>query len=349
MGVSGQKSSLTEPPTNLKEAIDWVIKINELKKINALAIELEELLKHDGSEVALKVFDKYRLVSESVIEKLTEATDKCNKLKGYPTSEWGLAVPHAILNKLSQGLDPFLGKGSAAISTREVEKVKAWVSSINENTLTQLITDFAEGLNKFVTPGSGILQNPSNSAYKSASSWISLTPSAKTDCAAILLGVMPVVYIGLTYLYWQCEGTGGWAQEKFDSSGSGQGSLKQYIEALGYTENRNDNNGQNIVSLMNSMFSGELKTAYGSSQTHYFKFLKALQEKALNSLPSPSHPLTSLYFLSYYYITNFLYDIQSSNPATPSFAGYSATAALAGGAYSFNFGGLGTFMSALLA
>ncbi|GIX63903.1 variant erythrocyte surface antigen-1 family protein [Babesia caballi] len=341
MTTTGKKS-LTTPPTNLKEAIDWVLKIkNDNNAIDKLAEALEELLKHDGSEVALKVLEKYRLVSKSVIEKL-----KPQK------SERHFAVPHVILNKLSEGLDPFPSGSQANIRPEDVVKVKEWVSSINENTLTQLITDFAEGLNKFVTPGSGILQNPSNSAYKSASSWISLTPSAKTDCAAILLGVMPVVYIGLTYLYWQCEGTGGWAQEKFDSSGSGQGSLKQYIEALGYTENRNDNNGQNIVSLMNSMFSGELKTAYGSSQTHYFRFLKALQEKALGALPAQTKtdcPLTSLYLISYYYITNFLYTVETSSPATPSFAGYSGVTALAGGAYGFNLGGLGSFMSALLA
>ncbi|GIX66089.1 variant erythrocyte surface antigen-1 family protein [Babesia caballi] len=340
------KKSLTDPPKNLKEAIDWVIQIkDDNEAIKGLAKELQELLKHDGSEVAMKVLDRYRLVSESVIKGLEDANSKIQQTKEK------FYFTYTALNNLSQGLKPFFS-GSAAISTRDVEKVKAWVSSIKDDELKQLITGFAEGLKTFVAQGTGILQASNNSAYNSAPSWNTLTPSAKTDCAAILLGIMPVVYIGLTYLYWQCDGTGGWTQEKLDSSsGSDQGTLKQYMEALGYKENLNNKTGKSLVDdIMNSMFSNELRTAYGLSQTHYFNFLKALHEKALDSTPpNSSAPLTSLYALSYYYITNFLYDVQSSNPATPSFAGYSGLSALAGGAYGFNLGGLGTFMSALLA
>ncbi|GIX65690.1 variant erythrocyte surface antigen-1 family protein [Babesia caballi] len=335
-----EPKKLTEAPKDLKEAIEWVIHIKghaqELGKV------LEELLKHDGSEVALKVLDKYRLASKGVISGLAEANLKIQP----PTNRFYFA--YTALNSLSQGLRPFHSQSQANINPDDVEKVGKWVSSVQVNTLTQPIQKFAEGLQTFQK---GILTSPSNAtAYNSAPSWSSLTDSEKRDCAVILLGIMPVVYIAITYLYWQCAGTGGWAQDKLNQGGSDQGTLKQYMEALGYQSNQLANkNGSTIISsIMNSMFSGELRTAYGPSQAHYFNFLKALQNKAITSIDSPSSPLTSLYLLSYYYTTNFLYTVQSTSPVTPSFAGYSGVAALAGGAYGFNLGGLGTFVSALL-
>ncbi|GIX62504.1 uncharacterized protein BcabD6B2_19390 [Babesia caballi] len=263
----------------------------------------------------------------------------------------GFAVPHVILNKLSEGLRPFHPQSQANISANAVENVKAWVSKVEDNALKQLITDFAEGLNKFVDQNNGIVKSPYTPAYSKAA-WNSLTTSDKRECAAILLGIMPLVYIGLTYLYWQCEGKGGWVQESLnDGGGSNQGTLQQYMEALGYTDKdlNKSEKGQDIASHLQSTFSTELSTTDASSN-EYPNFLKALQDKANQSqLPNTTSPLTSLYLISYYYITNFLYIVEPTSPASPSFLGYSGLAALAGGAYGFNLGGLGTFMSALLA
>ncbi|GIX62001.1 variant erythrocyte surface antigen-1 family protein [Babesia caballi] len=340
--TTGQKSSLTEPPKNLKEAIDWVIQIKG--HAQDLAKELDALLKNDGSEVALKVLDKYRLVSESVIQGLEEANSSIHLAKDR------FYFTYTALDNLSQGLKPFVTGSQANINPDDVEQVKEWVSSVDKSDLQKRIEALATGIENLKN---GIVQTSSyTSVYNSATPLSSLIPSAKTDCAAILLGIMPVVYIGITYLYWQCEGTGGWAQEKFDSSGSGQGSLKQYMEAFGYTEKylNDSKRGQEIVTKLKDAFSNELKNAYGPSQTHYFNFLKTLQQTALISQPPlSSSPLTSLYLLSYYYITYPLHKAQSSSPATPSFLGYSGLVALAGGAYGFNLGGLGTVMSALLA
>ncbi|GIX65074.1 variant erythrocyte surface antigen-1 family protein [Babesia caballi] len=341
MMASVQKKSLTTPPTNLKEAIDWVLKIkNDNNAIDKLAEALEELLKHDGSEVALKVLEKYRLVSKSVIEKL-----KPQK------SERHFAVPHVILNKLSEGLDPFPSGSQANIRPEDVVKVKEWVSSVDGNTLKQLIETFAGGLESF---RKNILQNPKNSAYQSDADWNNLTTSDKRDCAAILLGIMPVVYIGLTYLYWQCEGTDGWSKQSLTDSGSSssQDSLKNFMVKLGFEAGKlnQSKKGSDIATHLKSNCFNELTSRTNVSSNSYPEFLGKLQETALTSRsPSPSHPLTSLYALSYYYITNFLYIVEPTSPATPSFLGYSGTAALAGGAYGFNLGGSGTFMSALLA
>ncbi|GIX62770.1 variant erythrocyte surface antigen-1 family protein [Babesia caballi] len=299
--TSGGKS-LTQAPENLKEAIDWVIKIKN--NTDDLSKALQELLKEDGSDVAVKVLDKYRIVSE-----------------------------------------------------RDVESVGTWALNDQKDNLKRLVNGFAEGLNKFVEKDSGIVQNPNISAYNSATSWNNLTTSDKRDCAAILLGIMPVVYIGITYLYWQCEGKGGWAQDNLnDSGGSGsnQGTLKQYMVAFGYAEKdlNSSKNGGNIATQLQSAFSKELqKHKSTASSKSYPNFLVELQKKVLDSTPSQTKtdcPLTSLYLLSYYYITNFLYTVVTTSPGTPSFLGYSGFAALGGGAYGFNLGGLGTFVSTLL-
>ncbi|GIX61428.1 uncharacterized protein BcabD6B2_08630 [Babesia caballi] len=322
-------------------AIYWVLRVsgrdnghNDNDAINYLAKELKKLLKHDGSEVAVKVLETYRLASQSVIKELGD-----QKSERY--------FVHTALNNLSQGLKPFDPQSAANISADYVEKVGAWATSVQEDTLETLIEGLAKGLNKFVnSQGTGIVQNPTNSAYQSATPWSSLTTSAKTDCAAILLGIMPVMYIGLTYLYWQCEGKGGWATK----NSSQDEDLKQFLAAFGYADkNLNElMKGQQIATQLTSAFSSELQTAYNTAKPQnptsispsYPEFLEKLQGEASKSAPSTSSPLTYLYLLSHYYITNFLYEVQSSSPASPSFLGYSGLTAMAGGAYGLNLGEL---------
>ncbi|GIX66143.1 uncharacterized protein BcabD6B2_55790 [Babesia caballi] len=331
--------SLTTPPTNLKEAIDWVIQIkNDNNAINDLAKALEELLKHDDSEVAVKVLENYRLASQSVIEKLTP-----QKSERY--------FVHTALNNLSQGLKPF-PSGSAAVSR---EKAERWVSSVGKSDLETLIGNLANGLKTFVEKDPGILQNSSATAYKSDAEWKSLKANERRDCAIIFLAIIPLLYTALTYMYWRCSQSPdsedpflSWSKQNLSESKG----LKKYMEALGYSDKdlKSQNGGTIVSSVMNNLFSGELQkhTSTASSKT-YPVFLGQLQ-KVLDSSPQlTSHPLTSLYFLSYYYIAYPLHGVQSTSPATPSFAGYSGLAALGGGAYGFNLGGLGTFMSALLA
>ncbi|GIX61159.1 uncharacterized protein BcabD6B2_05940 [Babesia caballi] len=359
--TSGGKS-LTDPPQNLKEAIDWVLRVSGKdtpnndgegqKAIKGLAGTLQAMLNGDPG-VVKEVKEKFGEVSKSVMEKLKEATSN-NKLN---SQEWGFAVPHVILNKLSEGLEPF-PSGGAAISR---EKAERWVSKVQEKGLEKLIEAVANGLKKFVDNNSGIIQTAAGSAYKSDAKWKSLKANGRRECAIIFLAVFPLLYIALTYLYWRCSQSKdssapsiSWSGQKLtDDKG-----LKKYMEVLGYTNNLNasKNGGQIVSDILEKMFSNELQTAYTkakvppSEDPSYPNFLGKLQEKVLDSSPQlTSSPLTALYLISHYYITNFLYIVEPTSPARPSFLGYSGTAALAGGAYGFNLGGIGTFMSAILA
>ncbi|GIX61385.1 variant erythrocyte surface antigen-1 family protein [Babesia caballi] len=263
------QKSLTDPPTNLKEAIDWVIKIqSQGNAINDLAKELHELHKHDGSEVALKVLDKYRLVSKSVIKGLEDANTKMKnpKDKFYFT--------YTALNNLSQGLKPFVTGSQAHISPNAADNVGTWDLKVDKSDLKTLVNGLAGGLQTFQN---GILQNPNDSADKSVTPLSSLTINDKRECAAILIGVMPVVYIGLTYLYWQCSGPNGWATK----SPSQDEGFKQFLMAFGYADNLKSQNGGPIVSsVMNNIFSGELQTAY----------TKATSKQTPSQNENPSYP-----------------------------------------------------------
>ncbi|GIX61586.1 variant erythrocyte surface antigen-1 family protein [Babesia caballi] len=282
--------SLTQPPKDLKEAIDWVIQIKNDINTEDLAKALEELLKRDGSEVAMKVLESYRLASQSAIDKLVDANSKMKNLNDR------FYFTYTALNKLSEGLKPFNPQSDANISPKDVENVKAWVSSVDGNNLQKRIETFADGLKTFQN---GIIQNPSNSAYSNLD-WSSLTDSDKRERAAILLGIMPVVYIGLTYLYWQCSGPNVWQHQKLDGSGgsgSDQGSLKQYIAALGYgkTDLNNSKRGQDIATQLKSAFSKELEKAYNTAQPKpppstspsYPEFLSELQKPLESKPPQP--------------------------------------------------------------
>ncbi|GIX61327.1 uncharacterized protein BcabD6B2_07620 [Babesia caballi] len=365
--TSGGKS-LTTPPQNLKEAIDWVLRVSGKdtpnndgegqKAIKGLAGTLQAMLNGDPGDVAEDVKKWFGEVSKSVMEKIKKANEEYRPTK-KGSSEWGFAVPHVILNKLSEGLEPFPSGGAARVNREKAEK---WVETVQGNTLETIIETLADGLKKFVAPTSGIFQTAHTSAYgQTNDKWKSLKANGRRECAIIFLAVFPLLYIALTYLYWRCSqrpdsppSNISWSGQKLtDDKG-----LKKYMEVLGYTANLNDQKtgGQIVSDILEKMFSNELQTAYTkakvppSEDPSYPDFLEKLQGEAPKSTPpNSSPPLTSLYLISYYYITYPLHDVQSTSPATPSFAGYSGTAALAGGAYGFNLGGLGNFMSALLA
>ncbi|GIX64926.1 uncharacterized protein BcabD6B2_43610 [Babesia caballi] len=344
--TSGGKS-LTDPPTNLKEAIDWVLRVSGRDNgqengegIKGLAKELIKLLDKDGSTLASEVsgiFSKARSGLQSATQKDAR---EAFMLKSYLSdiTRYGKTLSEDVIVHLKEALDKDVSR-TGGPSGGPISKL-------------------ADGLKKFVGKNAGIGGSNYESSYNSVSeSWNSLTTDQHRDCALILLGIMPVLYFGLSYLYWWCTADSssdpGWAQHKIDGSGGtttqNQQALKTFLTNVGFSETSELNQtkkGSDIVTSLSGFT--ELQTRGKDVKESYSKFLGELQKAELKS-SSTSSPLTSLYLLSYYYITYPLYDVQPTSPATPSFLGYSGTAALAGGAYGFNLGGLGTVMSALLA
>ncbi|GIX63614.1 variant erythrocyte surface antigen-1 family protein [Babesia caballi] len=341
------KTSLTEPPENLKETIDWVIKIKNDQAIKGLAEALKNLLDKDGSALATEVNGFFATARSGLKSADRSTAREAFILKSYLNNitHYGRTLSEEEIAHLKTALE------------KDVESPGA--SSGGP------ISKLADGLKMFVGKNAGIGGSNYESSYKSASeSWSSLNPSQHRDCALILLGIMPLLYFGLSYLYWWCSPDSDSSHPKISWAGQSlttDQAITKFLVAFGYTNDLNaSKNGQTIATQLQSAFS-QLQTAYTEAKLKqtppqnespsYPQFLGKLQEHANDSLSSTdtSSPLTSLYLLSYYYITYPTYDVQSTSPATPSFLGYSGTAALAGGAYGFNLGGLGTFMSALLA
>ncbi|GIX62295.1 variant erythrocyte surface antigen-1 family protein [Babesia caballi] len=309
----GQKK-LTDPPTHLKEAIDLVI--SSKGNTQNLAAALEALLKEDADGVAWEVRDVFDVIKNNIIEQFDKMNGPfCDHYKGHLRSATtGLGTAERPVDVKSDDI-----KTAIEALVKGLKSFLGYSGSTNFN-------------------GNGIIASNGGSytfTYNNAE-W---DPADAPKCAAIFLGILPAIFFGVTLMYWKCSNNM-WKNVYTPP--------KYFLKQMGYKDGELNQykKGSYIITYLSGFT--ELETAKAESND-YPKFLKALQDKALGSTPSTTSPLTSLYLLSYHYITYPLHKVQSSSPATPSFLGYSGPAALAGGAYGFNLGGLGTFMSALLA
>ncbi|GIX62370.1 variant erythrocyte surface antigen-1 family protein [Babesia caballi] len=385
MSGSGQKKSLTEPPTNLKEAIDWVLRVSgrdsvqkDEQAVKVLADELKKLLDKDASEVAGGVL---RFMGKSITD-LAESLGKKTETAFGDGKRKTFAVLEAYLQTFKRNLENVRDYGSR-VSEQELEKLKEWFTGGSSGTITQL----AEGLRKFLGygdssgtfDGSGIIISGGQSYEKAygTASWPQ-NPDDKRTSALIFLGIAPMLFYGLTYLYWWCEGQGGWSSKSLTG---GTSTLSKYMTAIGFDGKYlkdNQNTGKNVAQILKTAFDQELGSAMQSAkkkatfiaaanankipaeesktkalsaalkaEPSYPLYLKTLEQRGQSTTEYPlsrSHIIATPFFTP-----NSTYDVESSSPTTSSFLGYSGLAGLAGGAYGLNLGGLGTLMSALLA
>ncbi|GIX65461.1 variant erythrocyte surface antigen-1 family protein [Babesia caballi] len=377
MSGSGQKKSLTQPPTNLKEAIDWVLRVSEKDSgkndndaIKGLAQEVINLLDKDAGEVAGGVWGVMGGVFDGLVKKLNDDS-RSDQKPGQGTFK----VLKAYLQTFKGNLESVRDYGSS-LGEQDLSKLKGWLTGDSSGPIAKL----ADGLEKFIGYEGGQVKNGGigkngnyTSAYKSDPvDWKGLGDSDRRKCALIFLGISPILFYGLTYLYWWCEGTGGWS--KLDVSG-GSTTLSKYMTAIGFNDkylNDSQSPGQKVAEIMKNAFQQELDSAMqsakseakqrataagstsSSSSNHdpsYPMFLGAIEKNDSSESYRPEHrPLLSSHrIVTPFFTPNDTYTVETTSPVTPSFAGYSGLTALAGGAYGLNIGGLNTFVSALLA
>ncbi|GIX60577.1 variant erythrocyte surface antigen-1 family protein [Babesia caballi] len=334
--MTGGKKSLTEPPQNLKEAIDWVLKLKtENNAIDQLAEALDTLLKNVVGDVAVRVKGVY----EGICEKF------CNDCEKEFT-------PALILKYYIKNLEKL---GPAQLSEDKDDETFLKKFKDGSSNLKTCITKLPENLKTFLGcdnnqltsfNGNGIIKSNGSSSYTPAYQNATWNAHEATECAVILLTVAQMLFIGLGYFYWQCESKdGNWKDQQFQYSGSSTNALSAYLDAMGfkYAElSEQKKQGSQIAEVLEQTFSELTKNA----SLLYHKYLGEMIKKAVS--PSTS-PLACCFAIATPFFTpNDTYTVETSSPATPSFAGYSGTAALASGAYGFNLGGLGTFVSGLL-
>ncbi|GIX61609.1 extracellular matrix-binding protein ebh [Babesia caballi] len=302
--TSGGKQ-LTTPPENLKEAIDWVLRVSgrDSDKENE---EGKKAIKGLAEELTASMRKKPYEENDDVKKILTEIMYDAN------------ISPTGPVIRLAYALQKFI----------RYER--------DRNKQQWMIGD------------KGIVQKDSSYNFTYGSSkWLDDVYNADNDGSKRRKGVqcfftaIEKIYEGLTELFFNCKTE--WSSQSLSGSGHSD-TLNQFMTTNGFsgTQLNTSMTGDKIAT---QAFQGlnEFSEAYGAagSNPSLDAFRSQLEQKATTD-PSKS-PLSALYILATYAY------VKSSSPAAPSFAGYSGTAALAGGAYGFNLGGLGTFMSALLA
>ncbi|GIX65458.1 variant erythrocyte surface antigen-1 family protein [Babesia caballi] len=126
--MTNAQKSLTQPPTNLKDAIDWVI--SSKGNTQNLAAALEALLKEDADGVAWEVRDVFDVIKNNIIEQFDKMNGPfCDNYKGHLRSATtGLETVlrpadatknnlQSAINTLVDGLKKFLGTTVAVLLT----------------------------------------------------------------------------------------------------------------------------------------------------------------------------------------------------------------------------------------
>ncbi|EDO07870.1 variant erythrocyte surface antigen-1 [Babesia bovis T2Bo] len=296
---SSQKLSLTDSPANLKEAIDWVLRVtgkdgkslNDDDCICGLAAAVCDLL--DGVDMS-------HLGDLAVGGNLNIAS-LLSTVQGIR----GTKTVRNLIEGLGKGLAKFIG----------------WNESAHTNGGTSV-------------DGSGIGQQNSSaektgysSAYNNKNNtnctWSKLkggTPD-RGKCARIFMGCIPLLFNGLAYLFWLCHGDGKrWNGMTID--GSSFLFLGYVMTCLGYdTKQLTKTSGSDVVVKCLTIFD-DCKSKVGAS---YGEFLQIVYEKSRSEIATinngqdqnlnTDHHLTILHILSTGYFRSVQRSIQE-NAAT---------------------------------
>ncbi|ORM42079.1 uncharacterized protein BXIN_0957 [Babesia sp. Xinjiang] len=277
-----QYTELAHPPGSLKECIDWILRVTEKDGKNGGG-------NGDGSTQ----------IGEKVVELLQKAED-------YLTQE---------INK----------HNGDAEATTKLKKDKAVLetvtTSLKNGSGSNLITKLADELKKFIgwqengngqPDGNGIAQSGYESSYGQEANWNNAsTENDQQLCASIFLGALPLIFSGLSYLYWQCN-----ESEGIDSEDSGSEQLTRwsnatqitntnagigiYFASCGYksVDLQNGKTANEIKNLIDQQFNNSAKVSHA-----YPVYINAVLENTRKNASgnATSYPLTSLYICSTYY------------------------------------------------
>ncbi|GIX62315.1 reverse-transcriptase domain containing protein,putative [Babesia caballi] len=147
------------------------------------------------------------------------------------------------------------------------------------------------------------------SSYEQTATWKGNWQATDTNsqtCAHILLGTMPLLYFGLTYLFWMC--CRGWKLKTIAGDNNGS-DLYSFMSAMGYDTGKlnSDVTGTKIAKLLGSEHNAieDLKTLYSSVSPNYPEFLKQMNQNGKDELSQKravNAPLYVLYAASSQYL-----------------------------------------------
>ncbi|GIX62393.1 variant erythrocyte surface antigen-1 family protein [Babesia caballi] len=168
----------------------------------------------------------------------------------------------------------------------------------------QPIVSLRKGVKDFIGYSNGVLNGNGIGArgvylpaYSANSPFVQSLKANEEKIAKVFIGFIPLLFFGLTFLYWQCSNDGEWSKGTLSN-----GPLRQFLAEMGFTQGLNEFKSCAQITDMFSTFN-EFKSA-GSSNIDYFAFLKKVEsatKSMLNTQPT-SVPLGALYYFVFEYL-----------------------------------------------
>ncbi|GIX64104.1 variant erythrocyte surface antigen-1 family protein [Babesia caballi] len=272
---------LTDCPSNLKEATDWILRVTGKDGSQSNNV-------NDAEELAIEAYVLLGSVfnDDTVFAQGIPYAPARKGLKEWLESKNGHGGIKELINVLSSGLEKFIGYNKGRLQ-----------SSL--------------GVGKSEYEGTTAYRDVTSNEWKKRS-------SDKKKCAMIFLSCMPLIFNGLTYLYWQCheKGDGAWKTQRFDASG-GSYDLKAFMTSVGFKGSALSKQvGKDVIRQMKDVFNDFDATS--TAKPTYTAFLADLKKKLhenikLGSSAKPAeYPITALFFVASSYFT-----CKQSNPVNP--------------------------------
>ncbi|CDR97587.1 hypothetical protein BBBOND_0400790 [Babesia bigemina] len=213
-------NSLTEAPQNLKEAIDWLMALKgDDAKINVAALGAALF-----SFLADKTVDKMETPALEEVKHVTKKFLDQPELR----NQWfvgGLVKRYNdLINKSPGGLAKYFRVVDE--SDENVVKGKGITAGAIVENLGKVVHGTEIFLDDIKSPGEY------ESAYSSEATWSKSCTQKPEDCAAVFVGIAPMLYAGVRSLHYaSIADTLNWAP-----STEQELSLRKILKALGYVE-----------------------------------------------------------------------------------------------------------------
>ncbi|GIX61614.1 variant erythrocyte surface antigen-1 family protein [Babesia caballi] len=300
---------LTDCPSNLKEAIDWILRVTGKDGQNGPGIgtdNVEDLaqavceLPGFATVIVGAVRDKERGPNGVHVEvNLSKLNDT------YTLSH--------IITDLAEGSRVFIGYDKGRRGTIEGTGI-ADVPKKNKSKPYDSLEDWRRN-----GPDGYFLSYPPEATWHRdvMNARENGGPSkAKVKCAIILLGCMPLFYYGLTYLACWCgyEMHDAWNNKQFDGKDEGkklggEGALSKFMQAMGYQwTSLSKSKCGHVMNRVASSLQDLKVSAYGG----YSEFIRQIEKNGNRNIETTAimYPLYGLYFVASAY---FKFQLQYGN------------------------------------
>ncbi|GIX62176.1 variant erythrocyte surface antigen-1 family protein [Babesia caballi] len=238
MARTEMKKKLSIPPINLKEAIDWVLRVSGYD----ISCGYENGGKRAICDLAYAMFSNHDTMTNGMpvaVEKLFKSEEIFKSLLGDKISKYCEAIGLSLQDEAV----------TSAFTNGLPKAIPIWIKADIDYS-DGPITEFVRGLAKFIgwdEKGRGTINcyGIANCYYESAYDKHSILNydegTNKTTAVTTFLDAVIVAFVSLTYLYWQCHSKkyansikcGEWSQQTFCDDMSNIGS---FLKAAGFED-----------------------------------------------------------------------------------------------------------------